>query len=249
MESRVLPSKTIAPLLTEYFVCVKVSVDRPPAAAEKLFEKANGNVLPFFIFTTPDGTFITNTSGFRDENVFKADLERVLMHPSLRPSDEQEKKLAASADQAEKKLEAREFGPVIRAWKESLFVRGFSDSKWKLKDLAEKAVAAGRDLLKEADALVKADKHAEAATIIKKVQADFRGTELEAPAKAALDAIEAVKPSASPSPDTVILKDGTKVNGKIVARSEQLIMIQVAGGKFVKIEKEKIAEIQSDPKK
>jgi len=249
MGSRVFPSKSIAPLLTEYFVCVKVNVDRPPGAAEKLFEKANGNTLPLILFTTPDGAFISNTSGFRDENTFKADLERVLTHPSLRLSDEQEKKLAASADQAEKNLGAKEFGPVIRAWKESLYVKGFSDSKWKLKDLAERAVAAGRELLQDADSLVKADKQADAVTLLKKLQTDFRGTELEAPVRAALDAIEAVKPSSAPSPDTVILKDGTKVSGKIVARSEQLIMIQVPGGKFVKIEKEKIAEIQSEAKK
>src|SRR5262245_55048417 len=99
MESRVLPHKNIAPMLAEYFVCVKINIDKPPAAAEKLFEKVNGNTLPFYIYLTPDGTMISNTSGFRDESQFKADLDGVLKHPSLRPSAEQETKLAAAAEQ------------------------------------------------------------------------------------------------------------------------------------------------------
>jgi len=247
MESRVLPNKHVAPILFEFFVCVKVNIDRPPAGAGKLFEQVNGNTLPFYVYTTPDGTFISGTSGYRDENEFKGDLEGVLKHHSLRPSAEQEKKLAADADQAAKDLEAKEFAAVIKAWRDSQSVRGFSDSKKKLKALADRAVEGGRARLQEADALVKADKHADAMAMLKKLQTDFRGTDLDGPIKAAIDAIEAVKPSAGP--DTVILKDGTSVNGKIVARSEQLVMIQVPGGKFVKIEKEKIAEIRSDPKK
>ena len=247
MESRVLPAKTVAPILSEYFVCVKVNIDKPPAAAEKLFEQVNGNTLPFYVYTTPDGTFISATSGFRDEGEFKADLDGVLKHHSLRPSADQEKKLAAAAEQAVKDLDAKEFAAVIKAWRESSSIRGFSDSKKKLQALADKAVEGGRSRLQEADALVKADKHADAMVILKKLQTDFRGTDLDGPIQNAINAIEAVKPS--PGPDTVILKDGSKVNGKIVARSEQLVMIQVPGGKFVKIEKDKIAEIQSDPKK
>jgi thioredoxin-like negative regulator of GroEL len=247
MESRVLPSKSVAPVLSEYFVCVKINIDKPPAAAEKLFEQVNGNTLPFYVYTTPDGTFISATSGYRDVDEFKGDLEGVLKHHSLRPSADQEKKLAAAADQAAKDLESKEFALVIKAWRDSNGVRGFSDSKKRLKSLADKAVEGGRARLQEAEGLVKAEKHAEAMALLKKLQTDFRGTDLDGPIKNAIDAIEAVKPS--PGPDTVILKDGSKVNGKIVARSEQLVMVQVPGGKFVKIEKEKIADIQSDPKK
>ena len=247
MESRVLPHKTIAPLLAEYFVCLKVNIDKPPAAVEKLLEKVNGNTLPFYIYMAPDGTMISSTSGFRDESAFKADLEGVLKHSSLRPSVDQEKKLATAADQAAMDLESKEFAAVVKAWRDSLAVRGFSESKKKLKVLADKAVEGGRSRIQEAEALVKADKHAEAMAILKRLQVDFRGTDLDGPLKTAIDAIEAVKPS--PGPDTVILKDGTSVNGKIVARSDQLVMIQVPGGKFVKIEKDKIADIQSEPKK
>ena len=95
MESRVLPHKDVAPLLTEYFVCAKINVDKPPAAAQKLFEKVNGSPLPFYIYVAPDGTFISNTRGYRSDAEFKADLERVLTHPSVRTPPEQEKKLQA----------------------------------------------------------------------------------------------------------------------------------------------------------
>jgi len=53
----------------------------------------------------------------------------------------------------------------------------------------------------------------------------------------------------SPGPDTVVLKDGTRVNGRILIRNEDLIMIQTPDGKRVKIEKDQIAEIKSEPKK
>ena len=247
MESRVLPHKTIAPMLSEYFVCVKVNIDRPPAAAEKLFEQVQGNTLPFYVYMSPEGTIITSTSGFRDESQFKSDLEGVLKHASLRPSAEQEKKLAAAAEQAAKDLEAKEHAAVIKAWRDSLAMRGFSDAKKKLKALADKAVEAGRARLQEADALVKLDKHFEAMAILRKLQADFKGTDLDGPVKTAIDAIEAVRPS--PGPDTVVLKDGTRINGKIVARSEQLIMLQIPGGKFMKFETDKVAEVHSESKK
>jgi hypothetical protein len=50
------------------------------------------------------------------------------------------------------------------------------------------------------------------------------------------------------APDTVVLKDGTSVTGKIVAKSEELLMVQTPDGKFVKIEASKVAEIRSQPK-
>jgi hypothetical protein len=58
-------------------------------------------------------------------------------------------------------------------------------------------------------------------------------------------------PPAAPgaTPDTVVLKDGTTVSGKIVAKSEELLMVQTPDGKFVKIEASKVAEIRTAPKK
>ena len=247
MESRVLPAKSVTALLAENFVCVKINIDKPPAAAQKILEQVKGNTLPFYVYTTPDGRFITGTSGFRDEGRFKADLEGVLKSDLLKVSAEDEKKLLAAAEQAGKDLEAKKYGAVVKAIQEAEGIKGLSDTKKKLRELLRQALEAGRALLQEADSLVKADKHADAKPIIRRVQTDFRGTELEAPANAAADAIERAKPS--PGPDTVVLKDGTTVNGKIVARTDELIMIQTPDGKRVKIDKDKIADIKTEPKK
>jgi hypothetical protein len=53
----------------------------------------------------------------------------------------------------------------------------------------------------------------------------------------------------APGPDTVVLKDGTTVNGKIVGRSDEAILLKTPEGKMVKIEADKVAEIRSQPKK
>jgi len=50
------------------------------------------------------------------------------------------------------------------------------------------------------------------------------------------------------APDTVVLKDGTTITGKIVAKSDELLVVQTADGKFVKIGAEKVAEIRTQPK-
>jgi hypothetical protein len=51
-----------------------------------------------------------------------------------------------------------------------------------------------------------------------------------------------------PGPDTIVLKDGTTVNGKILGRSDLVILIKTPEGKTVKIETEKVAEIRSEKK-
>lgn len=247
MESRVLPSKTIAPLLVEYFVCVKVNIDKPPAAAEKLLQQVSGNTLPFIAYATHDGKYITGTSGFRDETQLRTDLDIVLKHDSLKVPPETEKKLADALVQAATDLERQNYAGVVKAWLHSTTVKGFSDTKKNLRRLCDQAVVQGRAMLKEAEGLAKDGRHDESLAIVRKVQADFRGTDLDGPARAALEALERARPSAGP--DTLLLKDGTKVNGKIVARAEEMIMIQTPDGKFVKVPKEKIAEIKSEPKK
>jgi hypothetical protein len=247
MESRVLPAKAISALLSENFICVKVNIDTPPAPAQKLLEQVNGNTLPFYAYITPEGRFISGTSGFRDEARFKADLEGVIKSDLLKVSADAEKGLAAAAEQAGKDLESKKFGSVVKAARDAESVKGVSDSKKKLRQLLGQAVVAGRALLQDADELVKANKHVEALAIIRRVQSDFRGTELIVAANAAAEAIERAHPS--PGPDTVVLKDGTTVNGRIMARTEELIMLQTPDGKRVKIEKEKIAEIKTEPKK
>lgn len=73
-----------------------------------------------------------------------------------------------------------------------------------------------------------------------------QGVARAAPAPA--PAVPAVGGEKPPGPDTVILKDGTKLQGRILIRSEQLIMMETADGKRVKIDTDKIAEIKSAPK-
>lgn len=83
------------------------------------------------------------------------------------------------------------------------------------------------------------------------VKQGFRLTSASGSAPSAPVADEKKTPPAGPvaALDTVVLKDGTTVGGKIVAKSEELVMVQTADGKFVKIEAAKIAEIRSAPKK
>jgi len=59
---------------------------------------------------------------------------------------------------------------------------------------------------------------------------------------------EPAPPLVAPAPDTVVLKDGTTITGKIVAKSDELLVVQTADGKFVKIGAEKVAEIRTQPK-
>src|SRR5437667_8123339 len=135
MESRVLPAKSVTALLAENFVCVKINIDKPPAAAQKILEQVKGNTLPFYVYTTPDGRFITGTSGFRDEGRFKADLEAVLKSDLLKVSAEDEKKLLAAAEQAGKDLEAKKYSAVVKAVQEAEGIKGISETKKKLRDL------------------------------------------------------------------------------------------------------------------
>ena len=223
-----------------------MQIDDPPPGAEKLLRQVNGNILPFYVYTTPDGQFISGTSGYRDEREFKGDLERVLRHDALKVPPEVEKRLAAAVEQARKDLDAKQYGAVVKAWRDGVSAKGFSDSKRILQGILEKAVAAGRARLAEADALAQAGKHDEAKALLKQLQSDFRGTDLDGPIQASLAAVEKAKPS--PGPDTVVLKDGTSVNGKIVARTDDRIVVQTPDGKFLKIEKDKVAEIRSVPK-
>jgi hypothetical protein len=257
MESRVLPDKEISAILAENFVCVKISIDKPPAEAEKLLSQVGGGALPFFVYATPEGALVWNSKGYRNEVQFKADLESVLRHDLLKASAAADKRLSAAAEQAAKDIEAKKYAAVVKAAKDAEGVKGYSASRKKLQELLSRALAAGRRLLEEADGLVKEGKQAEALPVYRQVQADFRGTELETTAKAGGDAIDRAKspsappPSAPPppAPDTVVLKDGTTVSGRIFARAEEMIMLKTADGKIVKIETDKIAEIKSAPKK
>jgi hypothetical protein len=198
MESSVLPSAEISAILSARFICVKVDADNP-GPAEKMLSQVKGNILPFYAYATPDGKFISGTSGFRNPTTFKADLEGVLKSDALKVAPEFEKKLAKMADQAAKDFEAKKIPAVLKAARDAAAIRGFSASKDKIQELASQAVAGGQDKIKEAAELCKESKFDEAGAILSALTKDYKGSELERPAAAATKAFEKFKSAAKDS--------------------------------------------------
>jgi hypothetical protein len=128
-----------------------------------MLSQVKGNTLPFYAYATPDGKFISGTSGFRSEKVFKADLEGVLKNDALKAPPELEKKLAKMAEQAAKDFEAKKFAAVLKAAKDADAIRGFSESKDKIKDLQAQTLEAGNQKIKEAAQLAGEGKFDDAA--------------------------------------------------------------------------------------
>src|SRR5437773_593371 len=113
MESRVLPAADVVAILSAKFICLKIDADNP-GPAEKFLSQVKGNTLPFYAYATPDGKFISGTSGFRSEKAFLGDLDGVLKNDALRVPPELEKKLAKMADQAAKDFEAGKIAAVLK---------------------------------------------------------------------------------------------------------------------------------------
>jgi hypothetical protein len=195
MESSVLPSDEVSAILAAKFICVKVDADNP-GPAEKMLGKVTGNILPFYAYATPDGKFISGTSGFRNKTAFKADLEGVLKSDLMKVPAEFEKKLAKMADQAAKDFEAKKIPAVIKAARDAAAIRGFSDSKDKIQELMAQTVTAGNDRIKEAAELCKDAKFDEAGAILSALAKDYKGSELEKPAAAATKALDKFKAAA-----------------------------------------------------
>ena len=195
MESRVLPAADVVALLSSKFICVKVDADNP-GAAEKMLSQVKGNTLPFYAYVTPDGKFISGTSGFRSEKAFMGDLEGVLKNDSLRVAPDLEKKLAKSAEQAAKDVEANKVAAVIKAAKDADAIRGFSDSKDKIKDLLAQILEKGQQKIKEAAQLCGDAKFEEAGALLSPLTRDYKGSDVERAATAATKAIERFKSAA-----------------------------------------------------
>ena len=212
MASRVLPSPEIRDVLSARFVCVKINVDSPPAGAEKLLSQVNGNVLPFFVFATSDAKFVSGTSGFRDVAAFKADIDKAMKSELLKVPAELEKKLAKSAEQIAKDVEAKKVPAAIKAVKAADAVHGFSESKDKIRDLYTQILDGGRQQIQTAADLAKDGKFEEAAALLSTLTKDFKGSDLEKGVAAATKALERVK-SAS--------KDSNKTTAK---RSYELVV-------------------------
>jgi len=192
MESRVLPDPEVVAVLSAKFVCVKVDADNP-GAAEKILGQVKGNTLPFYAYVTPDGKFISGTSGYRDTAVFKSDLDAALKSDLMRVPPDAEKKLAKMAEQAAKDLEAKKIPAVVKAAKDADAIRGTSESKDKVKQLYAQAIEAGQQKIKEAAELCKDAKFDEALALLAATAKDYKGTELEKPAAAATKAAERLR--------------------------------------------------------
>lgn len=197
MASRVLPTEEIHALLTREFVLLKVDIDKPTKGVQKYLDAVKGQVLPFWAYVTPDGTYISGSSGFRGADDFLADLKSAMTSERMRVPAPVEKALAKSAEQATQDLEEKKNGAVVHAAKEAEKARGYSESKLKLRELLAKAVAAGREVLAAAAEQAKGGDLEGALAAAKPVAADFKGTELDAAAALAVKCLEKFKSAAA----------------------------------------------------
>lgn len=195
MESSVLPTDEIQAILSARFICLKVDCDNP-GKADKILSQVQGNTLPFYAYTTPDGKFISGTSGYRDVRSFKADLEAVLKNDLLRMPPEVEKKLSKIAEQAAKDFEEKKIAAIVKAARDVDAYRGFSDSKDKVRELLAQVVDLGRAKIKAAAGLCKDGKFDEAGPILAALAKDYKGSELERAAGAANKALGYLKAAA-----------------------------------------------------
>ena len=199
MGSRVLPAPEIRDVLAAKFVCVKINIDTPPAGAEKLLSQVAGNVLPFFVFATPDAKFVSSTSGFRDVATFKGDIEKAMKSELLRVPADAEQKLAKLAEQMAKDVEGGKIPAALKTAKTAEGVRGFSESKDKINELTAQLLDGGRGKIKEAADLARDAKFDEASAILAALSKDYKGSALEKSTTASTKALDRVK---SASKDT-----------------------------------------------
>lgn len=197
MASSVLPTEEINALLCHEFVLLKVDIDKPTKGVQKFLDAVKGQVLPFWAYVTPDGTFISGSSGFRNAEDFLADLKSAMTSALMRVPAPVEKTLAKSADQAAKDLEEKKHGAVVRAVKDAEKYRGYSESKLKLRELLTKAVVAGREVLATAAEQAHGGDLEAALATARPVLADFKGTELDAAAALAVKCLEKLKSAAA----------------------------------------------------
>jgi hypothetical protein len=198
MNERVFPSPEVAALLSTKFVCLKVDADNPGPAA-KYTGQVKGDILPFIAYVSPDGKFISGTSGFRSVPVFLADLEAVLRSDALKVAPELERRLAKLADQAAKDLEANKIPAVVKAAREAEAARGFSASKDKICELYNQLLGVGRERLKEASQLCADGKFDESGAALSALVRDFKGSDLERSAVVATKALDRFKAASKES--------------------------------------------------
>jgi thioredoxin-like negative regulator of GroEL len=120
MESRIQPSEPIKSLLSKRFVAVRVDCDNLPEGANRFRGEIKGRTLPIITYVTPKGKFINGTSGFRNEEVFKADLEAVLASELLKEPKEEPKDAPKENPPPKPKVEEK---PIADADLEPMFIK------------------------------------------------------------------------------------------------------------------------------
>lgn len=198
MHERVLPSAEVIAILSSKFVCVKVDADNP-GAAEKFMDQVKGDDLPNYVYLTPEGKFISGTSGFRNEKTFLADLQGVMRSDALKVAPELDRKLAKIADQAAKDLEAKRYGAVFKAGRDADAARGFSASKDKIEELRNQALALGKERLKGAAQLCGEGKFDECGAALSALLRDFKGSDVERAATVANKSLDRFKAASKES--------------------------------------------------
>ncbi len=196
MASRVLPKKEIQALLASNFVCVKIDADSVPSEIEPIMKQGNGKTLPFYAYLTPEGNFISGTSGYRGAAEFAKDLQSALRSEPMRASPNAQASLAAAAEQAEKDFKAKKYPAVLLATQEALEVRGWSDSKAKLRELGAKCEEIGQVRLAEALALVRKGNLKAASGLVRSVQKEFAETTIGRTADLAVSSIRDLEAAA-----------------------------------------------------
>ena len=120
MEKEIQPSEPIKSLLAKRFVCVRVDCDNLPEGANRFRGEIKGNTLPIITYVTPKGRFISGTSGFRNEDVFKADLDSVLASDLLKEPKEEPKDAPRETPPPKPKVEEK---PIADADLEPMFIK------------------------------------------------------------------------------------------------------------------------------
>ena len=198
MHERVHPSPDVVAILSTKFVCVKVDADNP-GAAEKFMDQVKGDDLPNYVYLTPEGKFISGTSGFRNEKTFLADLDAVMKNDALKVVPELERKLAKIADQAAKDLEAKKYASVFKAGRDADSARGFSASKDRIEELRNQALALGKERLKGSAQLCADGKFDETGAALSALIRDFKGSDVERAATAANKSLDRFKAASKES--------------------------------------------------
>jgi hypothetical protein len=191
-----LRDPNVSKLLNRHFVPVVVDVDKPPPEVSALFQKVNGQTLPFLIYVSDRGQFLNGTSGLRSAADLKADLEKSLGDKQYTITKTGDAELNKQLTALEKALTDKTYTKVPAIWTAIGKVRGYGPAKDKAYDLMEEAESDGRKELAAALGEAKTGEFAAAKKRVAGVTKDLAGLPVADEAKlhlAALTTLENVQ--------------------------------------------------------